>query len=84
MLREDAPMGMPDLDLSAMTVEERLELTAKLWDSLQESDVPRTTAQREELARRAADIEVNPQDQMPWEEVRDRILGSGGKPGLEP
>ncbi len=77
-------MGMPDLDLSAMTVEERLELTAKLWDSLQASDVPLTTAQEEELARRVADMEANPQDQMPWEEVRDRILGSGGKPGLDP
>lgn len=77
-------MGMPDLDLSAMTVEERLELIARLWDSLEESAVPLTQAQEEELARRVADMEANPQDQMPWEEVRDRILGRGTKPGREP
>lgn len=77
-------MGMPDLDLSAMTVEERLELIARLWDSLEESDVPLTQAQEEELARRVAEMEANPQHQMPWEEVRDRILGRGTKPGLEP
>ena len=43
-------------------------------DDPRESDkLPLTQAQIDELDRRFADYEANPDDGVPWEEVRDRI-----------
>lgn len=74
-------MGMPDIDMLAMTVEERLALIEILWDSLTEDDIPLTAAQQEELQRRLADIEVNPHAQMSWEEAHAVIRAQPTKPG---
>ena len=69
-------MALPKLDVDALTPAERLQLIEKLWDSLDERDVPLTEEQQAELARRVADLEKNPGDQMPWEEA-ERIIRRG-------
>lgn len=68
-------MAMPEVDVNALTPEERLLLIERLWDSLSENDVPLTPAQAAELERRLEDIERNPGDQMTWAEAKKRITG---------
>jgi len=68
-------MALPKFDVEALTPEERLLLIEKLWDSLEGRDVPLTPAQQADLARRLADIEKNPNDQMSWEDAQRRIWG---------
>jgi putative addiction module component (TIGR02574 family) len=62
-------------ELQKLPLAERLELVEELWDSIaRESDqLALTPAQIEELDRRFADYEKNPDEGVPWEEVRDRI-----------
>lgn len=69
-------MALPKLDLDALTPAERLLLIEQLWDSLDEQDVPLTDAQQAELARRIADLQANPGDQMSWEQAERFIRGS--------
>ena len=56
---------------------ERLELVEDIWDSL--SDFPEsiavTPAQKSELDRRLAKYRSNPHGGIPWDEVKNRILG---------
>lgn len=68
-------MALPKLDVRALTPAERLLLIEQLWDSLEAEDVPLTPAQQQDLARRLANIETNPNDQMSWEEAQRRIWG---------
>jgi putative addiction module component (TIGR02574 family) len=55
-----------------LPLEEQLELLEALWTSIVDRDAvpPLTEAQREELDRRLADHEANPDDVVPWDEVK--------------
>jgi putative addiction module component (TIGR02574 family) len=55
-----------------LSVEERIELVEAIWDSIAASNAapPLTEAQKVELDRRLADHEANPDDVIPWEEVK--------------
>lgn len=68
-------MNVSREELQKLPVAERLELVEELWDSIaRDSDqLTLTPAQMEELDRRLADYEKNPEEGVPWEEVRDRI-----------
>jgi len=68
-------MALPKMDVDALTPAERLQLIEKLWDSLDEGDVPLTEAQQAELARRVADLERKPRDQMSWDDAERIIRG---------
>lgn len=54
---------------------ERLELVQELWDSIacKSEQLALTRAQMDELDRRLADYERDPQQGVVWEDVRDRI-----------
>jgi putative addiction module component (TIGR02574 family) len=56
-----------------MSVDERLDLLAVIWDSLDPDDVPLTEAQRAELDRRLDELMNDPSAGIPWEEVARRI-----------
>ena len=58
-----------------MTVEQRLELIGELWDSIPDSldDLPVMEWHREELERRLAAAESDPDAAIPWEEVQKRL-----------
>ena len=62
-------------DLRRLSVAERLDLLEKIWDSLQDSpdSVPMTDAQRQELDRRVADLERNPDAVESWEKVQEYV-----------
>jgi putative addiction module component (TIGR02574 family) len=61
-------------------VAERIQLVEDLWDSIaEEADAwPITEAQRQEIDRRLADHERDPQSAIPWDEVRARLLARFG------
>ena len=68
-------MSVSREELRKLPLAERLELVEELWDSIaRESDqLTLTPAQMEELDRRLADYEQDPEQGVAWEEVRDRI-----------
>ena len=69
-------MGLPEIDLDSLTVEERLHLLERVWESLSQSpgDVPLTAEQQVELDRRLDELDAEQEPAgIPWEEVFDRI-----------
>jgi putative addiction module component (TIGR02574 family) len=68
-------MSKSDLDIAALTPQERLSLLEQLWDSLAATPeaIPLTEAQREELDRRLDDLEADGPVGIPWDEVLSRI-----------
>ncbi len=65
-------------DVLELSVPERIQLVADIWDSIAAvpQPVPFTQAQRDELERRLEDYRQHPEDGSPWGEVKSRILGS--------
>jgi putative addiction module component (TIGR02574 family) len=65
-------------DLSAS---EKLQLVEDLWDDLAATpeDVPVHDWQKEELARRKANLLKNPESGLSWEEVKRRIRSRYGR-----
>jgi putative addiction module component (TIGR02574 family) len=68
---------MSGLGIDRMSVPDRLQLVEEIWDSLGPvaEPPPLSDAQRQELDRRLAASDANPQAARPWEEVEARILG---------
>jgi putative addiction module component (TIGR02574 family) len=66
---------MVAIDISTLTVEQRLELLDEIWESLYETPqaIPLTEAQREELDRRMDEVDRDGPDGIPWDEVLQRL-----------
>jgi putative addiction module component (TIGR02574 family) len=71
---------MAVIDISTLTVEQRLELLDEIWESLYETPqaVPLTEAQRQELDRRIEEFDNEgpagaPRAGAPLDEVLERI-----------
>jgi putative addiction module component (TIGR02574 family) len=66
---------LQSLGLDRLPRAERLVLVQELWDSIVSEPVHPmlTEAQRLELERRADDDDANPDDVIPWDEVRSRV-----------
>lgn len=69
-------IGATLAEIKTLSVEERLALVEAIWDSIaaESENLPLTDAQRQELERRLADDEANPDDVVSWEEVRSQAL----------
>ena len=67
---------MTELGIDQWSVEDRLRLVQEIWDSIAAipEEIPLTEAQRGELERRLAAHAANPQDVVPWEEVKAKAL----------
>lgn len=63
------------LDVSTLTVDERLDLMEKLWDSVAAApeQVPLTGRQADELDRRWASYQQDQDAGRPWREALDSI-----------
>lgn len=70
-----SPSSLPE-DIRQMSIPARLELVAAIWDSVAEDTqtIELTEAQRQELDRRLANREANPDDKVPWETAKQKIL----------
>ena len=64
------------LGIDRMTVGERIALAQEILDSVaaEQPRPPLSEAKQEELTRRIADLEANPGDVVPWEEVKAATL----------
>ena len=60
---------------------EKLQLVEDLWDDLAATPeaVPVHDWQKEELARRKANLKKNPASGLTWEEVKRRVRSRGGR-----
>jgi putative addiction module component (TIGR02574 family) len=67
--------SLKSLGIDRLPVEERLALVEDIWDSIaaDSAALPLTDAQRAELDRRLAEHVTNPDDVVPWEELRGSI-----------
>jgi putative addiction module component (TIGR02574 family) len=66
---------MADLtsDLARLSPQQRLELIEWLWDSLEDSDIAVTAAQRAELERRIASFDRDRQDSITWDQLESEL-----------
>ena len=64
------------LGIDRLSAGERLQLAEEIWDSLEAElpEFPLSDAQKQELDRRIAALEANPDAVVPWEEVQARAL----------
>ncbi|MCC6144720.1 MAG: addiction module protein [Candidatus Hydrogenedentes bacterium] len=69
-------MSMPELNIDAMTVDDRLSLMEALWDSLSAtpSALELAPEQQAELDRRVEEMDRDGVTGRDWEEIRDRLL----------
>lgn len=65
-------VSLKSLGIERLSIEERLALVEELWDSIAEA-TPLTGAQRAEFDRRLAEHEDNPDDVVPWEDIKASI-----------
>jgi putative addiction module component (TIGR02574 family) len=67
--------SLSDVAISQLSVAERLDLISVLWDSIPDSleELPIPDWHREELERRLAAADADPDAAIPWEEVRQRL-----------
>lgn len=69
-------ISLKSLGIERLGVEERLALVEELWDSIatDSAALSLTEAQQAELDRRIAEHEANPDDVVPWENVKASII----------
>ena len=63
-------------EILKLSIEERLELVASIWDSIADGvdTLPMSDSQRRMLDDRLDDLAKNPDLSSPWPEVKARIL----------
>jgi putative addiction module component (TIGR02574 family) len=64
-----------ELGIDRLSMEDRLQLISEIWDSLLLQSTAIPESHREELDRRLAAADAEPQAGRPWEEVRKRLRG---------
>ncbi len=59
-------------EITALSIEDRIDLVQAIWDSIaaEQAYPDLTEAQQEELDRRIADREANPDNLLTWEEIK--------------
>lgn len=64
-----------------LSTDEQIELIEAIWDGIvrRDSVPPLTKAQKTELDRRLADYIANPNDVIPWDEVKAAALAKINK-----
>jgi putative addiction module component (TIGR02574 family) len=60
-------------EISRLSPQERLTLIGQLWDSLGDTDVSLTAAQRAELTRRLTSLDQDRAQAVTWEELRAEL-----------
>ena len=65
-------ISLEALGITKMSIEDQIELVQAIWDNIAANSPPRpiSDALRAELDRRLDDHLANPDDVVPWEEVR--------------
>lgn len=70
----DPTPSMQDLGIDQWSVDDRLRLIGEIWDSLDANDVVIISeGHREELDRRLAAADADPEAGVPWEDAMERL-----------
>ena len=64
---------MTMIDIDRLSPQERLDLIGRLWDSLDDDDLPLTPEQEAELDCRLATADADLADSIPWESYREEL-----------
>jgi putative addiction module component (TIGR02574 family) len=74
-------MSEPGISIFNLSPSEKLQLVEDLWDDLASSpeEVPMHDWQKEELARRKANLMQNPGTRLTWEEVQRKVRSRHGR-----
>jgi putative addiction module component (TIGR02574 family) len=72
-------MKITAADALELSVTERIQLVAEIWDSIAEcpDQIELTDATRQLLRKRLADYRADPNGGSPWEDVKRRLSGTG-------
>lgn len=64
-------------EITALSIEDRINLVQAIWDSIAAEQIypELTEAQQEELDRRIADYDSNPNNVLTWQEIKASIKG---------
>ena len=67
---------LQSLGIDQLSVADRLRLIQEIWDSIatEVERMPLTESQRQEIDRRLAAHQANPQAAIPWEQVEAEAL----------
>jgi putative addiction module component (TIGR02574 family) len=71
-----AAMGRPAIKIDDLSSEEKLSLIGELWNSLEQTAVSLSDAQRKELHRRLDLLDAQGPTGSSWDEVERRIRSS--------
>lgn len=73
--RLDVKSGSLLEEIRRLSLAERIQLVEDVWDSIaaETEEFPRPDSHREELALRREAHRPNPEDVVPWEEVRRQL-----------
>ena len=65
-------------DILQMSVAERIQLAEDIWDSIAAvpEALPLTDAERQELDRRLELYAQNPEEGIPWDELKEKVRRS--------
>lgn len=74
-MSQQLPDVANELLKTPLTVQQRIDLIGELWDGIPDSveALPVPHWHREELDRRLASAEADPEAAVPWEEVKKRL-----------
>jgi len=67
---------MKDLGIDRLSLEDRIALMHELWDSIaaEPGCPPLSDSLRQELKRRMVEHQANPNDAIPWEQIKAEAL----------
>lgn len=75
LIHQTDDMATRPIVVDELTTDERVDLIGRLWDSLDaDAAAPMTESLRQELVRREADADSDPESGEAWESVRDRLM----------
>jgi putative addiction module component (TIGR02574 family) len=60
-------------EITRLSADERLALIAALWDSLEDDQVPLTTAQQAELERRLTTLDRDRAEGVTWDDLKAEL-----------
>ncbi len=68
---------LKSLGIDRLSTAERILLVEEIWDSIaaEAEQLPLTEAQKQDLERRLASYEANPEAGSSWEQVKARLRG---------
>ena len=60
-------------EILELSPSERIQLAQDIWDSVEAEAIPVRKTQQEELGRRLMALDKDPEQGVPWEEIRKEL-----------